>query len=325
MNLKNFNGIVVTGGAGFLGSHLCEAFIKAGIPVTAVDNFCTSSEKNIHFLVKLDTSNLFTFIKADVITKWDWFSSIKHPISHVFHLASPASPPLYKALSIETLQVNSIGLLWGLEYATKSNARLIYTSTSEVYGDPQVSPQPESYWGNVNSFGERACYDEAKRYGEALLYSFNKKYGTHHGLVRIFNTYGPRMNLADGRVVINFLTQALANKPLTVYGSGNQTRSFCYVEDLISGLLSYASGKFTTPMNLGNNKEFTILELAKCVQELFVDRNIPVVFEPESADDPKQRRPNIDYAKKCLHPWEPKTPLNEGLSRMLEWIKSLDS
>lgn len=325
MNFKKFSGIVVTGGAGFLGSHLCEAFIKAGIPVTAVDNLSTSTGENIKFLKRIDNSDLFAFIKADVISPWGWCSDITHPISHIFHLASPASPPLYKALSIETLQVNSIGLHRGLEYATKSKARLIYSSTSEVYGDPQVSPQPESYWGNVNSFGERACYDEAKRYGEALLYSFNKKYGTQHGLVRIFNTYGPRMNLVDGRVVINFLTQALASKPLTVYGSGNQTRSFCYVDDLISGLLSYAVGEFTTPMNLGNNKEFTILELAKCVQGLFADRNIPIVFEPESADDPKQRRPDIEFAKKYLHPWEPKTPLNEGLSRMLEWIKSLDN
>lgn len=322
MDLSLCSGVLITGGAGFLGSHLCEFFIRNGIPTYAVDNFATCDSSNIDFLTALALSQKshFEFIKADVVQAWTWNTQVQKPISHVFHFASPASPPHYKILSLETLEVNSIGLLNALNFATSRKARVVFASTSEVYGDPAVSPQPESYWGNVNSYGERSCYDEAKRYGEALIYSYNKKYKTNHGLVRIFNTYGPRMNLQDGRVVINFLVQAFNKIPLTVYGSGSQTRSFCYVSDLIDGIVRYALGSHTQPVNIGNDTEFTILELTKVVQELFKDRDIEISFNPIEPDDPQQRRPNLSLAKSVLSPWTPQVKLLQGLSKTLEWI-----
>lgn len=320
---NSYKGVLISGGAGFLGSHLSEYFIKKDIPVFVVDNFCTSSGANIEYLLSIDKKKIFSFLKRDVIKPWAWTNEIKHPISHVFHFASPASPPLYKALSVETLLVNSQGLLNGLEYSKDIKARLVFSSTSEVYGDPAISPQPEIYWGNVNSFGERSCYDEAKRFGEALIYSFNKKFNTNNGLVRIFNTYGPRMNPSDGRVVINFLTQALGDKPLTVYGTGKQTRSFCFVSDLIDGIVKYGSSNYNFPVNLGNDKEFSILELTETIQEVFSERKLILKFEKESEDDPKQRRPNIELAKKLLAPWQPKVGLKEGLQIMTEWIRSI--
>lgn len=323
-DLNLCKGALVTGGAGFLGSHLCEFFIRHHIPVYAVDNFCTSHQDNVRFLegVRQEVAgSSFTFIEADIINKWKWADRIKHRITHVFHFASPASPPLYKMLSMETLQANSVGLHHALNYATENKARVVFASTSEVYGDPVQSPQKESYWGNVNSFGERACYDEGKRYGEALIYSYNKKYKTQHGLVRIFNTYGPRMNLQDGRVVINFLVQAEQNEPLTIYGEGLQTRSFCYVTDLIDGIVRYALQPIAQPVNLGNDTEFSILELTKIIQKIFTDRKVVTEIHPIAADDPQQRRPSLELAKSLLKPWAPKVDLKDGLALTLKWFR----
>jgi nucleoside-diphosphate-sugar epimerase len=332
MTQSSFKRVLITGGAGFLGSNLAEYFIVNKIPVVAVDNFATSSQKNVNFLKKRDVHGFFQFIEADVIKDWTWTqnleknikNNINSEISHVFHFASPASPPLYKKLSRETMLVNSVGLLNAIDFADSQKARVIFASTSEVYGDPNISPQPESYWGHVNSFGERACYDESKRFGEALIYSHNKKHNTLHGLVRIFNTYGPRMDLNDGRVVINFLVQALKNKSLEVYGTGNQTRSFCYVDDLLEGVTRYALSDLTTPVNLGNDGEFSLLQLIDVIAEIFEDQKISTIFKSIEPDDPMQRRPDLALAKKYLYPWAPKINLKEGLLKTLNWLKTLE-
>jgi nucleoside-diphosphate-sugar epimerase len=234
-----FHGALITGAAGFLGCHLSKTLLDRNIPVVGVDNFVTGSKENIQWLQR--TSNNFQFIEADVCGDWTKkIPATPSKISHILHFASPASPPIYQNIPVETLEVNSIGTKNCLDLAQSMQARMVFASTSEVYGDPQVSPQPESYWGHVNSFGARSCYDEAKRYAEALIYSYNQTKKSSHGLVRIFNTYGPRMNPSDGRVVINLLLQGLQGKPLTIYGNGLQTRSFCYVDDLVQGILTYA-------------------------------------------------------------------------------------
>ncbi len=314
------NTVLITGGAGFLGSHLAEHYIKENKVVIVVDNFCTGLRSNGDFLTNISKPDQFTLIEADISKPWTWAQKLERSllqnISHVFHLASPASPPLYQEMAFDTLWANSVGLSHALEFADSVGARAIYSSTSEVYGDPDFSPQPESYWGNVNSFGVRSCYDESKRFGEALLFTHNWKKKTKHGLVRIFNTYGPRMNPHDGRVIINFLVQAEKGESLTVYGDGKQTRSFCYVSDLIAGLIRYAEGEFTEPMNIGNDKEFTILELAEEVQKQYSNKKIKIEFMPLPADDPRQRRPDLSLARKCLAPWQPQVSLEEGLSKM---------
>ena len=324
MSAHPITGAIVTGGAGFIGSHLCRKLLEKNLPVVAVDNYSTGLRSN--------TTGLFT-IEADVVEPWEWQRQISKEwlknISHVFHFASPASPPLYQEMAFSTLWVNTIGLKNALEFADllKENgrgARVIFASTSEVYGDPEVNPQPETYWGRVNSFGVRACYDESKRFGEALIFTHNWKKRTQHGLVRIFNTYGPRMNPHDGRVVINLLRQARDNEPLTVYGDGSQTRSFCYIDDLLDGIWRYAESSLTEPVNLGNDKEFTILELAQTVQALFPTKKIPVVFQPLPKDDPTQRRPDLKRAKEWLAPWQPKIALNEGLRRTSEWLNAFN-
>jgi nucleoside-diphosphate-sugar epimerase len=320
--------VLITGGGGFLGSHLAEYFLEQKIPVICVDNFSTGTRDNRAFLEKKG-GKLLTFIEADVAKPWAWVGDIAddvhRKISHVFHFASPASPPLYQQLSIETMWVNSVGLYEAMQFADSANARVIFASTSEVYGDPNISPQPESYWGSVNSFGERSCYDESKRFGEGLIFSHNKRHHTKHGLVRIFNTYGPRMNPQDGRVVINFLVQALKGEALTVYGDGSQTRSFCYVSDLVDGIVRYAESELSEPVNIGNDKEFTILELAKEVQALTAKntgKTLPLQFFDLPKDDPKQRRPDLTKARRLLAPWQPQVPLREGLIKMLEWLKA---
>ena len=320
------NGVLITGAAGFLGTNLAEFYMGQNISVIGVDNFCTGMKSNVDYLRSLPTSRHFTFIEEDVVRPWTWAKIIGpdylNQISHIFHLASPASPPLYQAMALETLWVNSIGLKNAIEFADSIGARVVFSSTSEIYGDPSCSPQPESYWGNVNSFGVRSCYDEAKRFGEALLFTHNWKKKTQHGLVRIFNTYGPRMNPVDGRVIINFLTQALKGEKLTVYGEGRQTRSFCYVTDLIDGIHRYAQSDLTVPINLGNDKEFTILELVEEVKKIFPNKNLSVTHKPIPGDDPKQRRPDLTLARKLLSPWAPKTPLSEGLEKMTNWLQS---
>lgn len=319
--------MIVTGAAGFLGSHLCERFLKQGYNVVGLDNFSTGSHSNPEFL-KIIGGDQFAFFDFDCCQDWKtWMSQVPAKflsnVESVFHFASPASPPLYQALALETMWINSTGLFLALEAATSLNAKCVFASTSEVYGDPNISPQPESYWGNVNSFGVRSCYDESKRFGEALIFSYNDKKKTNHGMVRIFNTYGPRMNPRDGRVIINFLVQALEGKPLTVYGDGNQSRSFCYVDDLVNAITAYAKTNLTSPVNIGNQNEFTILELAKIVQEMFPEKNLSIQHEPLPGDDPKQRCPDTTLARKYLNGWEPKIQLRDGLKEMVSWLKTV--
>ncbi|WP_374032728.1 SDR family NAD(P)-dependent oxidoreductase [Bdellovibrio bacteriovorus] len=317
---------IITGAGGFLGSHISETLLKKGYNIVAVDNFCTGHRQNKEILESYDKHILF--IEADVTAPWTWMSDVpeewKTKLSHIFHFASPASPPLYQRLSIETIWVNTLGLERAILEADKYNARVIFASTSEVYGDPDCTTQNEKYWGNVNSYGERSCYDEAKRLGESLIFSYNKRNRTKHGLVRIFNTYGPRMNPQDGRVIINFIVQALQGQPLTVYGNGKQTRSFCYVSDLVDGILKYADSDITQPMNLGNDREFTILQVATIVQSAFPNKKIDIIFKDLPSDDPKKRRPDLSFAKNELPSWSPKVPLESGVEIMIDWIKQIE-
>jgi dTDP-glucose 4,6-dehydratase len=300
-----------------LGSHLCEAALRRGFSVVGIDNLSTGSPENQSLLESLALPGRYQQIIADVV-QWD-LNSFRppHPIRYWFHFASPASPPLYQKLALETLSVNSRGLEKCLEGAKRLGGRVIFASTSEIYGDPELHPQSESYWGNVNTQGPRSCYDEAKRFGEALLWTWNRVHQSQHGLVRIFNTYGPRMNRSDGRVVIGFLEQALKGSPLTIFGDGTQTRSFCYVDDLIDGIWRYAESNLSEAINLGNPTEFTILELADAVQRLFPSKPLGHRHLDMPQDDPRRRRPNIDKAKTLLS-WEPKVPLESGLKRMLD-------
>ena len=322
-------GILITGGGGFLGSHLAEFYLKKGLQVVCVDNFCTGLKSNREFLEGLpESQGRFQFIEADVSRPWSrWTDQIAFDpkkISHIFHFASPASPPHYQRLSIETMWVNTLGLQEAMVFADSHKGRVIYASTSEIYGDPDISPQPESYWGNVNTQGPRSCYDEAKRFGEALMYTHNQRYQSQHGMVRIFNTYGPRMNPNDGRVIINFLMQALKNQKLSIYGDGQQSRSFCYVDDLVAGIHRYASTDLKEAVNIGSENEFTILELAQVVQAQFASKNLQLAYFPLPKDDPKQRHPALAKARSVLSPWEPKVSLKEGLVRMADWLQTLD-
>lgn len=314
---------VITGAGGFLGSHLAERLMADGFHVIGVDNYATGSRENATYLQKLPmASERLTLVEADVCEKWQWFpKGLKAPLQYVFHFASPASPPHYQRLALETMWVNSVGLSQALQCADAHGARAIFASTSEIYGDPEFSPQPESYRGSVNTVGPRSCYDEAKRFGEALIYSSNLKNKSRHGIVRIFNTYGPRMNPADGRVVINFLVQALKGEPLTVYGDGKQTRSFCYVSDLIEGIWTFAKSPELGPINIGNEKEFTILELAQRVQKIFASKQLRIEHNLLPVDDPKQRRPDLSLARSRLG-WEPKIPLEVGLEKMIRWLET---
>lgn len=315
--------IVITGASGFIGSNLSHYFLKENYTVIGIDNFSTGLRQNIEQLKKQQN---FHFIEADVVEK-SWINEVKKLVKNaefVFHLASPASPPHYQRLSLETIHVNTVGLENGLQLADDLSARLIFSSTSEVYGDPAVHPQPESYWGNVNSFGKRSCYDESKRLGEAIILCWNERHKTKHGLVRIFNTYGPRMNPNDGRVIVNLLQQAMTEKPeLTVYGDGKQTRSFCYVDDLLKGLVLYARSSLTEPVNLGNQKEFSILELVDVLKQMFPEKAFQVAFMPLPADDPKQRRPNTEKAEKFLG-WKAEISLKDGLTKYSQFLKDFN-
>jgi nucleoside-diphosphate-sugar epimerase len=299
--------IVVTGGGGFVGSHLCEALLQRGDQVVAVDNFCTSRRENIAHLLD---NPAFELVVADVSAELP----VAGTVNGILHFASPASPPEYLQMPLETLDVGSIGTRRALDLARAHDARFLLASTSEVYGDPLVHPQPESYLGNVDSVGPRAVYDEAKRFAETVTMTYHRLYGLPTSIVRIFNTYGPRLRPGDGRVVSNFLDQAIDGKPLTIYGSGEQTRSFCYVEDEVRGILALLDSDLVDPVNIGNPAEFTMLELAKLVCEVAGSAE-ELVYEPLPTGDPTKRKPDITRARELLH-WEPKIELREGLARM---------
>jgi dTDP-glucose 4,6-dehydratase len=300
--------VVVTGGAGFLGSHLCDRLLDRGDEVVAIDNLVTGSVANIehHF-----GQPGFTFVEHDV----SGFIWVPGPVDVVMHLASPASPKDYLEMPIQTLKVGSLGTHNGLGLAKAKGATFFLASTSEVYGDPQVHPQPEEYWGHVNPVGPRGVYDEAKRFAEAMTMAYHRHHGLDVKIVRIFNTYGERMRPRDGRVVSNFIMQALHGEPITIYGDGTQTRSFCYVEDEVRGFLALLDSDQTGPINIGNPGEFTMLELADLVLEL-TGSSSEVVHEPLPVDDPTQRRPDITKARELLG-WQPEVALREGLERTI--------
>ena len=304
---------LVTGGAGFVGSHLCRVLLGRGWDVVAADNLCTGRLSNVEpFLGEPG----FQFLEHDVTRPLE----LDGPLDAVLHFASPASPPDYLAMPIETLDVGSTGTKLTLELARSEGARYLLASTSEVYGDPTVHPQPESYWGNVNPVGPRSVYDEAKRFGEALATAYRRSFGLDVKIVRIFNTYGPGLRPGDGRAIPNFLAQALSGRPLTVYGDGSQTRSFCYVDDEVDGLLELLLSDWAGgPMNIGNPEEHTILELAQLVLDL-TGSDSPLVFEPLPENDPVRRRPDITLAGRHLG-WKPQTDLADGLARTLSWFR----
>jgi dTDP-glucose 4,6-dehydratase len=299
---------LVTGGAGFLGSHLCEALLERGHRVLCLDNLDSSSLTNIDHL----RDDAFTFVNHDVIEH----ISIDEPVDFVYHLAALASPIDYMRMPLHSLKTGSYGTHHALGLAKFKRARFLLASTSEVYGDPEVHPQPETYWGNVNPIGPRGVYDEAKRYAEALTMAYHRQQGVDSGVARIFNTYGPRMRPNDGRAIPTFLRQALEGKPITVFGDGSQTRSFCYVSDLVDGIIRLAESGLHQPVNVGNPVEFTLLELAEAVVELTASRS-PIVHEALPTDDPKVRQPDIALARELLG-WEPRVDLREGLRRTLE-------
>lgn len=310
--------VLISGGAGFLGSHLADYYLAKGYEVVAIDNLSTGSENN---LAHLKNNTNFSFIKADIVEELPQNVTQKS-YDIILNMASPASPPHYQRLSIETLRVGSEGTLRLLELARDKQARFFQASTSEVYGDPLVHPQPESYRGSVNCYGPRAMYDEAKRYAEALIYSYRQRYPeTSTCIARFFNTYGPRMDADDGRVVSNLIVQALAGKDLTIYGEGTQTRSFCYVSDLVEGIARLIDSEESDPMNLGNPGEFTIKQLADVVIELTGSQS-RIKHAPLPADDPLQRKPDITRAREVLN-WEPTIDLKDGLQKTIEYFKVL--
>jgi len=303
---------VVTGAAGFLGSHLTDLLLARGHKVVGIDNFVTGSVDNISHLAGNPN---FKFIQQDVTE----FLFLEGPVDYVWHFASPASPIDYLELPIQTLKVGSLGTHKALGLALSKKARFLIASTSEIYGDPLVHPQPEEYWGNVNTIGPRGCYDESKRFGEALTMAYHREHKIQTRIVRIFNTYGPRMRLNDGRVVPAFVSQALKNKPVTVFGKGLQTRSFCYVSDLIEGIYRLMMSDYDLPVNIGNPTEMTMLEFAEEIIRATGSKS-KIVFKPLPQDDPKQRRPDITKAKKILR-WEPRVPLAEGLVKTIEYFR----
>jgi dTDP-glucose 4,6-dehydratase len=303
---------VVTGAAGFLGSHLTDLLLARGHKVIGIDNFVTGRVDNISHL---GGNPNFKFIQQDVTE----FIFLDVPVDYVWHFASPASPIDYLELPIQTLKVGSLGTHKALGLAKNKGARFLLASTSEIYGDPLVHPQTEDYWGNVNSIGPRGCYDEAKRFAEALAMAYRNEHAVETRIVRIFNTYGPRMRLNDGRVVPAFVSQALNNQPITVFGQGTQTRSFCYVSDLIEGIYRLMMCDYDLPVNVGNPTEMTMLEFARAIIAATGSKS-RIVFKPLPQDDPKQRRPDITRARKYLK-WEPKVPLREGLTHTIEYFR----
>ena len=304
---------VVTGAAGFLGSHLTDLLLSRGHKVIGIDNFVTGRVDNISHL---GGNPDFKFIQQDVTE----FLFLDSPVDFVWHFASPESPIDYLELPIQTLKVGSLGTHKALGLAKNKGARFLLASTSEIYGDPLVHPQTEEYWGNVNSIGPRGCYDEAKRFAEALVMAYHREHRVQTRIVRIFNTYGPRMRLNDGRVVPAFVSQALKNKPITVFGEGKQTRSFCYVSDLIEGIYRLMMGSYDMPVNIGNPTEMTVLDFAQSIIKATKSRS-RITFRPLPQDDPKQRRPDITRARKYLK-WEPKVPLAEVLVETIKYFRT---
>ena len=307
--------ILVTGGAGFLGSHLCERLVRQGHDVICLDNFFTSQKGNVEHL--LDCHN-FELVRHDVVDPF------RFEVDEIYNLACPAAPGHYQYNPIKTMKTSVMGAINSLGLAKRVRARILHTSTSEVYGDPDVHPQPESYRGNVNPIGPRACYDEGKRAAETLMFDYHRQHAVRIKVVRIFNTYGPRVHPFDGRVVSNFIRQALAGEDITLYGDGSQTRSFCFVDDMIDGLIAMmeAPDEFTGPVNLGNPDEFTVLDLAKKVVAIAGSRSKVSVGRPLPADDPARRRPDITLAKSRLG-WQPRVALDEGLRRTIEWFRTI--
>jgi len=304
--------ILVTGGAGFLGSHLCDRLLQDGHEVVCIDNLFTGRKQNVAHLLPHPN---FEFVRHDIIDPF------KFEVDQIYNLACPASPPHYQYNPIKTIKTSVMGSINCLGLAKRVKARVFQASTSEIYGDPLVHPQPESYWGNVNTIGRRSCYDEGKRCAETLFFDYHRENKVDIRVVRIFNTYGPRMHEADGRVVSNFIVQALRGEDLTIYGDGKQTRSFCYVDDLIEGFLRFmAQNETVGPMNLGNPGEFTMLQLAELTLKL-VGGKSKIVHKPLPADDPKQRQPDITLARQLLK-WEPKVSLEEGLKRTIAYFRT---
>jgi len=303
---------VITGGAGFLGSHLCELMLEKGWEVLCLDNLVTGSDSNVSHLL---SNPKFRFARQDVSR----YIEVAGPVDAIMHFASPASPPDYLKMPIQTMKVGALGTHNALGLALAKKAKLLLASTSECYGDPEVSPQPETYWGRVNPIGPRGVYDESKRFAEALTMAYHRYHGVDTRIVRIFNTYGPRMRLNDGRALPNFLYQALTGEPITVYGDGKQTRSFCYVSDLLDGIYRLLESDEHDPVNIGNPHEITIMEFAERVRAL-VGSKEPIVFRPLPQDDPKQRCPDIAKARRILK-WEPRINLEEGLQRTYEYFR----
>ncbi len=309
--------ILLTGGAGFIGSHLVEKLLEMGNKVICVDNLSTGNKENIKLLLKNPD---LEFIDHDVSKPL----KPDYKIDQIYHLASPASPVDYQRYPIETMMANSLGTLNMLELAKKKKAKFLLASTSEVYGDPEKHPQSESYWGHVDPTGPRSCYDESKRFAESLTFAYHRIHGIDVKIARIFNTYGPRMRSDDGRAIPNFVTQSLNNEPITVYGNGKQTRSFCYISDMIEGLIKLMESKYTgETFNLGNTNEMKIIDVAKKIKEM-VESNSDIVFRPPVEDDPARRKPDITKAKGKLG-WEPKVGLEEGLEKTIEWFRDSQS
>lgn len=303
---------LITGGAGFIGSHLCDKLMQNNFKVICIDNLITGNAGNIKHLIK---DKNFRFIKHNVSK----YINIPGRVDYVLHFASPASPVDYLNYPIQTLKVGSLGTHNALGLAKKKKAKFMLASTSEVYGDPLVHPQPESYWGNVNCVGARGCYDEAKRFAEAITMAYHRVHKIDTKIVRIFNSYGERMRLNDGRVIPNFIYQAINNKPITVYGGGKQIRAFCYISDLIEGIYKLILSHINEPLNLGNPRQFSIMGLASLILKLTKSKS-KIIFKPLPEDDPKQRQPDISQAKRRLK-WQPKIELEEGLRMTIEWFK----
>jgi dTDP-glucose 4,6-dehydratase len=304
--------VVLTGGAGFIGSHLCDRLLSEGYAVLCVDNLLTGRSENIAHI----TDTRFEFRHHDITTPL----FVDGPVDFVLHFASAASPADYLTHPIKTLKAGALGTWISLGMAKAKGARYLLASTSEVYGDPEVSPQPESYWGRVNSIGPRGCYDEAKRFAEAITMAYHRSHGVNTAIVRLFNTYGPRLRPGDGRVIPNFLAQALSSEPLTIYGDGAQTRSFCYVDDTIEGIVRLMRSDVHDPVNLGNPEEVRIVDVAHLILEITRSRS-SFVHRPRPQDDPSRRCPDISRARGLLG-WEPRVPLRQGLTRTIEWFTS---